>query len=240
MPEPDSIDRHIAHWSRELSDLDPQIEGIVTRMQMLVRLLKRNRDAWLTAGGLKTWEFEVLHHLVAAGPPYRATPSLLAGWLDTHPATLTNRLDRLEQAGYVDRVHDPGDRRRLLVALTPAGRTVWQERMDQGDLSERALLGPLGPGDREVLDELLRRMVLAVERDGPPLMPDWPSASALDSASGSDSASDAGPGAGSGSGSASDAGSGSDAGLDAGPDAGAGRDAGTGSGVIPESGRSVR
>ncbi|MEV4746704.1 MarR family winged helix-turn-helix transcriptional regulator [Streptosporangium amethystogenes subsp. fukuiense] len=175
MSEPDSVDRHITHWSRELSDLDPQIEGIFTRMQMIVRLLRRNKDRWLAAGGLKHWEFQVLHHLVAAGPPYRATPSLLAEWLDTHPATMTNRLDRLEQAGYVDRVHDPGDRRRLLVALTPAGRAIWQERMDDGGLEEQALLAPLDPGDRELLDDLLRRMVRAAEADGPPLMPDWPS-----------------------------------------------------------------
>lgn len=130
MSEQDSVDRHIAHWSRELSDLDPQVEGIVTRMQILVRLLRRNKETWLASSGFKPWEFEVLHHLVAAGPPYQVTPSLLTEWLDTHPATLTNRLDRLERAGYITRVPDPGDRRRLLVALTDGGarcgRSAWR------------------------------------------------------------------------------------------------------------------
>ncbi|MBB4940916.1 DNA-binding MarR family transcriptional regulator [Streptosporangium album] len=175
MSEQDSVDRHIAHWSRELSDLDPQAEGIVTRMQMLMRLLRRSKEAWLASSGFKPWEFEVLHHLVAAGPPYRVTPSLLAEWLDTHPATLTNRLDRLEQAGYITRVPDPGDRRRLLVALTAEGRAVWEERMAEGDRSERALLDLLDPGERDLLDGLLRRLVRAVEAGGPPLMPDWSS-----------------------------------------------------------------
>ncbi|WP_271218130.1 MarR family winged helix-turn-helix transcriptional regulator [Streptosporangium carneum] len=175
MSEPDSIDRHIAHWSRELSDLDPQLEGIVTRMQMLVRLLKRKKDIWLAEGGLKPWEFDVLHHLVAAGPPYRVSPTLLAEQLDTHPATLTNRLDRIEEAGYIRREHDPSDRRRLLVALTSAGRAVWQERMDEGDRTERALLGTLTSEERELLDDLLRRLVQGAEAEGPPLMPDWSS-----------------------------------------------------------------
>ncbi|MBB2912100.1 DNA-binding MarR family transcriptional regulator [Streptosporangium becharense] len=173
MAEPDSIDRHIAHWSRELSDLDPQAEGIITRMQMLMRLLKRKEEAWLTASGFKPWEYKVIHYLVAAGPPYRATPSRLAEWLDTHPATMTNRLDRLERAGYIERAHDPGDRRRLLVALTDAGRAVWEERMAEGDRSERALLSALDAGELELLDGLLRRMVRAAEADGTPLMPDW-------------------------------------------------------------------
>ncbi|WP_344971746.1 MarR family transcriptional regulator [Streptosporangium fragile] len=188
MAEQDSIDRHIAHWSRELSDLDPRIEGITTRMQMLVRVLNRDKEAWLAAGGLKHWEYQVIHYLVAAGPPYRVAPSLLAEWLDTHPATMTNRLDRLERAGYIERAHDPGDRRRLLVALTDAGRAVWEDRMAKGDQTERALLAPLDPGELELLDDLLRRLVLGAERDGPPLMHDWPTGDrrpAVDSGNGS-------------------------------------------------------
>ena len=35
---------------------------------------------------------------------------------------VTTVLDRLERAGFARRVHDPGDRRRVLVELTPAAR----------------------------------------------------------------------------------------------------------------------
>ncbi|MGD0387195.1 MAG: MarR family transcriptional regulator [Solirubrobacteraceae bacterium] len=37
---------------------------------------------------------------------------------------ITTALDRLERAGYARRVHDPGDRRRVLVELTPAVREL--------------------------------------------------------------------------------------------------------------------
>jgi DNA-binding MarR family transcriptional regulator len=40
---------------------------------------------------------------------------------------VTSVLDRLERAGYARRVQDPGDRRRVLVELTPAARRELQE-----------------------------------------------------------------------------------------------------------------
>ena len=84
MAEHDSIDRHIAYWSPGLPDMDPRLEGVVTRMQMLVRHLGRRKEAALAAQGLKQWEYEILWWLRAAGEPYRLTPTTLAEALDTH------------------------------------------------------------------------------------------------------------------------------------------------------------
>ncbi|MBG0816055.1 MarR family transcriptional regulator [Planomonospora sp. ID82291] len=142
-------------------------------MQALVRWMKREKEAGLGTG-LKYWEFEVLHRLVASGAPYRVTPTALAEWLDTHPATMTSRLDRLERAGYVTREHDPGDRRRLLVALTGLGRERWEAVMSRRGETEDGLLAVLDEGEREALAALLGKLVAGIEAAGPPLMPDWP------------------------------------------------------------------
>ncbi len=167
----DSIDRHIAHWSRELADLDPDVEGAITRMQTLVALLRRRREAALGARRLKGWEYDILWRLRSTGPPYRATPTWLAQALNTHPATLTSRLDRLEESGHLARVHDPSDRRRLLVALTDEGHAAWEGAIGDQAAAEHALLAPLTGGEREQLAGLLRKVVMAAETDGPPLMP---------------------------------------------------------------------
>lgn len=172
--QPDSVDRHIEHWRPQLPGLDPYVEGIVTRMSVLTAHLKGHRRADLAEHGLKQWEYDVLHYLGAVGPPHRVAPSLLAEWLDTHPATLTSRLDRMQEAGYITRVHDPADRRRLLVAQTDKGREIWRSAMDAVTDAEEAMLAPLSDGERELLADLLRRMTRAVEDGGKPLMPDWP------------------------------------------------------------------
>lgn len=44
--------------------------------------------------------------------------------LQVHPTSITNAVDRLEQAGLVARRAHPTDRRATLIEMTPAGRTV--------------------------------------------------------------------------------------------------------------------
>ncbi|MFC4910012.1 MarR family winged helix-turn-helix transcriptional regulator [Actinomadura gamaensis] len=167
----DSIDRHIAFWSRELPGLDPDVEGAVTRMQALVRRLRREREEALAEHGLHDWQYDVIWWLRSAGAPYQAGPTWLAQVLDVRPATLTNRLERLERDGYVERVPDPDDRRRLLVRLTAKAREAWEAVYEDRSSGEHTLLAALSPDQRRQLAELLRIVTLAAEADGPDLLP---------------------------------------------------------------------
>ncbi|WP_067464728.1 MarR family winged helix-turn-helix transcriptional regulator [Actinomadura macra] len=167
----DSIDRHIAFWSREVTDLDPDVEGAVTRMQMLVHHLRRHREAALAVQRLRGWQYDILWRLRSAGPPYEGTPSWLAEALDVPPATLTSRLDRLERQGHIARAGDPADRRRLLVRLTEQGQDAWLAVIREQTIAEHALLDCLTGAQRRQLAELLRAVVVAAEGQGPPLMP---------------------------------------------------------------------
>ncbi|WP_202819075.1 MarR family winged helix-turn-helix transcriptional regulator [Actinosynnema sp. ALI-1.44] len=167
----DSIDRHIAYWSKQVPDLDVHVEGAVTRMQGLVRLLWRRREAGLAARELKGWEYDILWRIRSAGPPFQVSPTWLAKALDTHPATLTSRLERLEGTGHLTRVHDPADRRRLLVELTDLGHRMWEATIEDQAANERALLAVLTEVEREQLSDLLRKVVTAAEEHEAPLMP---------------------------------------------------------------------
>lgn len=170
MTDKDSIDRHVRVWKREVPGIDPAVEGVVVRMQVLVRRMDRLRARAVADQGLKNFEFDILWHLRALGAPYRGTPTLIADRADIHPATLTSRLDRLEQAGYVIRVHDPDDRRRLLVELTDQANKALEASIEVNSDAEKELLSALTRSERTQLSGLLRKLVLAVESEGSHLL----------------------------------------------------------------------
>jgi DNA-binding MarR family transcriptional regulator len=77
---------------------------------------------------------------------------------------MTNRLDRLEQAGFVRRVPDPDDRRGVLVELTDAGRRVWEESVSTQAAKESLVAAALDKDEKRQLNALLRRLMLEFER----------------------------------------------------------------------------
>jgi DNA-binding MarR family transcriptional regulator len=101
-------------------------------------------------------------------------PSELARQLRISPAVVTGLLDRLAQRGYVQRVADASDRRRLRLALTDAGlaASVTVEHLLSRDVAE--YLSHVPAADLESVGralDLLERVVDALERDAPRLGP---------------------------------------------------------------------
>ncbi|MGW1671679.1 MarR family winged helix-turn-helix transcriptional regulator [Streptomyces sp. NPDC002324] len=82
----------------------------------------------------------------------------LAQKLRCEPSNVTGIVDRLEARGLVERRPDPGDRRVKLAAATAEGRRVAGSLRDSLDFAREPLAG-LSSAEREVLRDLLRRMV---------------------------------------------------------------------------------
>lgn len=71
---------------------------------------------------------------------------------------VTKRVDRLERVGLLTRGPDPGDRRGVLVSLTPEGLELANQAVEQHVANEERLLAALSPKDREQLARLLRKL----------------------------------------------------------------------------------
>jgi DNA-binding MarR family transcriptional regulator len=164
--EQDSVDRHIEHWQREIPELDPVGEGVMTRMEILLRHLTLARQAVLAGHGLVDSEFHTLHFLAGCGPPHRATPGEIAAWQRMSPSGVTGRLDALEKRGFIRRLPAPADRRKVIIELTGEGRQAWRGVIDPMCHEELKMLAGLDPGEREQLNNLLRTMMQAVDRPG--------------------------------------------------------------------------
>ncbi|QFY07198.1 MarR family transcriptional regulator [Nonomuraea phyllanthi] len=156
----DSVDRHLARW-RGKAPFDERVEGIVTRLQFLVKHLAHTKEAALREVGMQDFEFETLHRLVAREGA--ATPSELASDLLLSPAGMTGRLDTLERSGLVRRVRSTEDRRRVDVELTPKGHELWMDAMTIRAEVEARMVSALSPADQAVLDGLLKHLLATTE-----------------------------------------------------------------------------
>ncbi len=152
----DEVDEIVARWQAERPDLDVAPLQVLSRVSRLARHLDRARRAAFAAHGLETWEFDVLSALRRQGPPYQLSPgSLLRATLVTS-GTMTNRIDRLAEAGLVRRHRDQQDKRGVLVQLTDRGRSTVDAAMSDLLSRERELLTGLDAARQEDLAGLLR------------------------------------------------------------------------------------
>ena len=76
----------------------------------LIGRLHQLNDAIGARIDLKAGDIEILDLVARYGP---MSPSEVTASTGIHPATLTGVLDRLEQAGWLSRLPDPEDRRRI-------------------------------------------------------------------------------------------------------------------------------
>jgi DNA-binding MarR family transcriptional regulator len=162
----DHVDHLTEQWAAERPELDTSALRVSARIVRLERFLARRIQTDLDAVGLTDGEVNVLAALRRAGPPYELTPTELYRGLLLSSGAMTNRLDRLEEAGLVRRIPDETDRRRTRVALTERGRETVDEAMDAHLRGLEELFGFLSPADRGALEELLRQVLAHLEGEG--------------------------------------------------------------------------
>ncbi|GAA2370658.1 MarR family transcriptional regulator TamR [Nonomuraea africana] len=149
----------VASWQQERPDLDVTPLQVLSRVSRLARHLDRARRASFSEHDLEPWEFDVLTALRRAGKPYELSPGALLRATLVTSGTMTNRIDRLAQAGLVRRRPDPEDRRGVLVSLTDDGRARVDAAFADLLRRERELLAGLDADEQKVLADLLRTLL---------------------------------------------------------------------------------
>jgi DNA-binding MarR family transcriptional regulator len=160
--ERDLIDRMNERWRAVRPDLDPSALEVVGRVIVLAQHLERSVNAALAGHGLTLGQFDILATLRRAGPKVGLTPTQLMRSVMLSSGGMTNRLDRLEEAGLVKRRADPADRRGVVVRLTAKGAKAIDVAAAARFAEAAASLPPLSRSELAALSGLLRKWLIKV------------------------------------------------------------------------------
>lgn len=133
--------------------------GVAGSLERIARHLDRLRSRALAAEGLTPRDIEVLNVLGRSGPPYRLSQGELARAVQLSSGGMTSQADRMEGAGWVARIHDPHDRRGVLLSLTESGRGVLARSLEIYLADADAALAGLSAADLEHLGALLTKLL---------------------------------------------------------------------------------
>lgn len=157
----DQVDKIVGQWGEERPDLDPSPLAILARVARLSKHIANSLRETLAPFGLDVWSFDVLGALRRQGEPFAMTPTELRRTTILTSGAMTNRIDRLEARGLVQRAADPNDRRGIQVHLTAKGLELIDEAVVARLQSADQLVSRLNADERAQLADLLRKLLLA-------------------------------------------------------------------------------
>ncbi len=128
------------------------LAGSMNLLTRLSRVVYRSATPELI--GVRLKEFVALVYLREST---RATQQKLAQTLMMDANNCVILLNGLEEEGLIERTRDPEDRRRHIVAITPAGRKALEKAERELETLEDGVLGNLSASERDQLRDLLAK-----------------------------------------------------------------------------------
>ncbi|KFL37907.1 MarR family winged helix-turn-helix transcriptional regulator [Arenimonas donghaensis] len=158
----DFAEHLVTQWSEARPELDAAPMALVVRIMRVNALLSERLAKVLAAHGLSVWEFDMLATLRRNGPD-GLSPKQLQREMLLSSGAMTHRIDRLEEAGLVERRPEPTDRRGTIVRLTPAGAKrvdpIIRDRFEDA----RQVLELLDPAQARAVSDGLRKLAIELQ-----------------------------------------------------------------------------
>lgn len=139
-------------------DIDPDT-SVGFLVSDIARLMRSQFNAGAQSVGLTLAQARAMAHLARNEGISQAA---LAEILEIQPITLLRQLDRLSDAGLIERRPNPSDRRAQQLFLTPAAQPLLERIVRLGrELAARALVGVDGPEVIAVLQRMRQNLTEA-------------------------------------------------------------------------------
>ena len=157
----DTVDRITSQWNAVRPDVDSSPIEVIGRVSRLSRLIDQHLAENFARYDLEDWMYDVLATLRRSGEPYQLTAGDLMRQSMVTTGAMTNRIDRLEQRGLVERA-STDDRRKVIVRLTKRGLDTVDEVVVAHMGTEREILSSLSSRQQHDLAKLLRITLIAL------------------------------------------------------------------------------
>lgn len=159
----DSVDFCITDIASQYDAIDPEVEGVVDRVDAINKHIRRAFEDTLAGHGLNHGEYKLMLRLATRSQDHRMSAGELSRSLLLSSGAMTNRLDQLEKAELVQRVRDPRDRRGVHVELTAKGKATIDDAVREQAAKEIDVLSALSPRELANLNQLLRKVLGSLE-----------------------------------------------------------------------------
>jgi DNA-binding MarR family transcriptional regulator len=156
----DTVDRIRTQTGRSRDD--SSAAEVLSRLYRLMANIEPRVNDLYGSFDLTRGEAGVLGALERSQEP-SLTPGRLAALLMCSSGAMTNRLDRLENDGLIERMPDPNDRRGTRIAITRAGRARTRAATAERERLDPELIPGLSAAERRTLVGLLRKLLVAYE-----------------------------------------------------------------------------
>ena len=160
--EHDAVDRITTQWNTVRPDVDVSPINVIGRISRLSRLVDRRLAENFVRYDIENWMYDVLATLRRSGEPYELAAGELVRQTMVTTGAITNRIDRLEQRGLVERTRNADDRRKVIVRLTTQGLDIVDDIVLTHMATEREILAALTPRQQSDLAKYLRTALLTL------------------------------------------------------------------------------
>jgi DNA-binding MarR family transcriptional regulator len=144
------------------SGVIPEAEGFVLDEQVAHLLRRAHQRASalfltvLTDAQLTPTQFFAMARLHEMG---KLSQNRLGRLAAMDPATIQGVIRRLHERGFIERLADPTDRRRMVLSLSPLGQETVVRLLKDANRVGEDILAPLPPQEQAVFLSLLKRLV---------------------------------------------------------------------------------
>jgi DNA-binding MarR family transcriptional regulator len=159
----DSVEATLHHGLAGHPTADPTLEAVVKRIVEISRRYEHALREVTDLHGISLGDCEVIFEL-AHSDPADHTPGYLARKFHITAGSVTARLTRLENAGYLERAIQPDNRAQIRITLTAKGHVLHNDAVEDLIALRRHLIADALPAkDLATLNRLLCRILTHIE-----------------------------------------------------------------------------